>query len=108
MSGFELEDKGSIPLVATVKSFLLVKMLDCESGNWVRIPASPKRRISTTESTNGYEPLDKCSIHLFASIAEVMELADIVVLETTALVHESSSLSFGTNNYFKKNYYYYY
>lgn len=40
---FDSVGSGSIPLMATVKSFLLDKMLDCESGNWVRIPASPKK-----------------------------------------------------------------
>lgn len=57
-AGFELADCGSNPRGKTVLSFLLVKMLDCESGNRVRIPATPTITFGRlTDKPNGYEPL---------------------------------------------------
>lgn len=99
MSGFELGYKGSIPLVATVKSFILVMMLDCESGNWVRIPTSPITFVRLTDKPSGYEPLITRSNRVQKTNTDVMELADIAVLETAALVHNGSTPFIGTLTY---------
>lgn len=48
------------------------------------------------DSTFGYEPNSEGSNPSRKTIARVMELVDIAVLETVAEMHESSSLSLGT------------
>lgn len=56
----------------------------------------PKSFVRLTDKPNGYEPLITRSNRVQKTITEVMELADIAVLETAALVHKGSTPFFGT------------
>ena len=48
---------------------LMVKRGDCDSPDTVRIRGTPKRRVSLIGKIKGYDPFDKSSSLLHASIA---------------------------------------